>query len=74
MSQLPKITQSNVHIFIPCKAAYISKRLSQEKHMTAKDSILMFYNSRTYQQLEQESTKLWQDNVKQLYADFMNEK
>lgn len=73
MSQLPAITQNNVHIFIPRKVAYITKRLNQEKHTNVKDSVLLFYNSRTYRQLEQESTKLWQDNVKQLYADFIHE-
>lgn len=73
MSQLPSITQNNVHIFIPRKVAYIAKRLNQEKSTNAKDSVLKFYNSRTYKQLEQESTKLWQDNVKQLYVDFIQE-
>ena len=74
MSRLPKVTQKNVHLFIPYKAAYVANRLAQEEHISITEALLAFYCSRTYAQLEREDTKRWQENAKQLYTDFREEK
>lgn len=73
MSGLPKVTQKNVSLFIPRKAAYVAYKLKQEQNLTDTQAILAFYNSKTYAQLEMESTKRWQESSKQLWADFKAE-
>lgn len=73
MKQLPEVTQQNVHLFIPRKVAYVTAKMQQDDQVLAKQALLSFYNSRTYAQLENEHTKRWQDNPKQLYSDFRQE-
>lgn len=70
---LPKVTQQNVHLFIPYKAGYIVGKMQSESDISVEQALLAFYNSETYAQLEREETKRWQDNVKQLWADFQQE-
>lgn len=67
---IPEITQANVHIFIPLKAAKIAGRLSRERNLPSREALLEFYRSRTYQALEQENTKCWYESPEQLYEDF----
>ncbi len=71
---LPVITQQNVHLFIPYKVAYVVDKLQQESDLSIQQALLLFYRSDTYAQLEREETKRWQDNVKQLWADFQEER
>lgn len=71
---LPKITQDNVHLFIPLKAAMVSERFARKHGISEKDALLKFYNSRTYDNLEREDTKLWYEGVNYLYMELENEK
>ncbi|KHO31648.1 hypothetical protein OR62_14200 (plasmid) [Clostridium tetani] len=74
---LPKITQENVHIFIPLKASKASKvsqRLAKNYNLSLKDALLEFYNSKTYEDLEQEDTKLWHEGINYLYKELEEEK
>ena len=57
----PKVTQENVHLFIPCKVAKICAELNRRESLSLKDSILKFYNSPVYETLSRESSKLWQE-------------
>lgn len=64
---LPKVTQENVHIFIPLKAAKVADRLAKSHKISKKQALLDFYNSKVYGILEQEDTKLWYEGVNYLY-------
>lgn len=72
MRRIPEITQDNVHIFIPYKVAAIVRRLNADRNMQLNRAVTAFYNSRTYANLEDESTKCWHESPAQLYEDFIN--
>lgn len=71
---LPKITQDNVHIFIPLKASKVSQRFAKNHGISQKQALLEFYNSRTYANLEEEDTKLWYEGINYLYDELEREK
>ena len=58
MKRIPKITQENVHIFIPYKVAAIARRLNKDKNMPLNRAVAEFYNSVTYAMLEKEDKVL----------------
>ncbi|GCD08985.1 hypothetical protein [Clostridium tagluense] len=64
---LAKVTQENVHIFIPLKVAKITELLAKNNNISWKEDLLEFYNSRTYTVLEKEDTKLWYEGASYLY-------
>lgn len=64
---LPKITQENVHIFIPLKVAKVVEKETKNKGTDRKQALINFYNSKVYEILEQEDTKLWYECAKYLY-------
>ncbi|SHI06439.1 hypothetical protein [Clostridium grantii] len=66
---LPKITQENVHIFIPLKAAKVADRFAKSHGISKKEALLDFYNSKTYDVLEREYTKLWHEGVTYIYME-----
>ena len=43
MKRIPKITQENVHIFIPYKVAAIARRLNKDKNMPLNRAVVEFY-------------------------------
>lgn len=71
---LPKVTQENVHIFIPLKAAKVAERYAKSHGISKKQALLDFYNSKVYGILEQEDTKLWYEGVNYLYMGLEREK
>lgn len=71
---LPKVTQENVHIFIPLKAAKVSERYAQNHNISSKQALLDFYNSKVYEVLEREDTKLWYEGVNYIYMKLEDEK
>ncbi len=64
---LPKITQDNVHMFIPLKVAKVVERMIDEQEITLKEALITFYNSKVYAILEREETKLWYEGPNYLY-------
>lgn len=72
VKKIPKITQKNVHIFIPYKGAIITKRISTDRHIPLNKAPVTFYNSQTYACLEKENTKCWHESPAQLYSDFVS--
>lgn len=64
---LPKVTQENVHLFIPLKVAKVVKKVVKNQNMDVKEALLMFYNSKVYDILEREDTKLWYEGPNYLY-------
>ena len=56
---LPEVTQDNVYLFLPYKAAKISTAIRRDSQIGLKEALLSFYQSRAYRLLEQEDTKMW---------------
>ena len=65
-----EVTQKNVHLFIPFKAAKIICRMQHERGMELKDALLAFYCSQAYHMLETENTKLWYKSGEQIYEEY----
>lgn len=63
----PKVTQKNVHLFIPGKAAEICGEPGRTEKLSLNDSVLKFYNSPVYETLSRESSKLWQEGWDYVY-------
>lgn len=70
---LPEITQENVHIFIPFKAAKVSEMIAENKNEKWQDALIEFYNSKVYEELEREETKMWHEGATYLYESFIDE-
>ena len=68
MSQ--EVTQRNVHLFIPAKAAKIISHMQRDRNIELKDALLAFYRSPIYLMLEKESTKLWHQSGEQIYEEY----
>lgn len=66
---LPEITQENVHLFIPLKAAKVTEIYAKKHCISKKQALLEFYNSKVYDELEQEDTKLWYEGPTYLYME-----
>ena len=67
-----KVTQENVHLFIPAKAAKIVCRMEEDMKISLKEALLAFYRSPVYRMLELEQTKLWHDSGEQIYEEYQN--
>ena len=63
-----EITQNNVRLLIPGKAARIATLIAAHRHITPKEALLAFYRSQTYRDLERESSKYWHYSPEQLFA------
>ena len=71
MSQ--EVTQRNVHLFIPAKAAKIISHMQRDRNIELKDALLAFYRSPIYLMLEKESTKLWHQSGEQIYEEYSSQ-
>ena len=58
MKRIPKITQENVHIFIPYKVAAIARRLNKDKNMPLNRAVAEFYNSVTLRCLKKRTQSI----------------
>ena len=63
----PKVTQNNVHLFIPGKVAKICNQMHKDQQTSLQESILQMYNSPIYNVLSRESSKLWQEGWVYIY-------
>lgn len=63
-----EITQQNVRLLIPGKAAQIASLIAAKRGITPKAALLAFYRSKTYNELERESSKYWHYSPAQLFA------
>ena len=62
-----EITQENVRFLIPGKAAGVAMILAEKRAISPKDALMEFYRSKTYRELERESSKYWHYSPKQLF-------
>jgi len=63
-----EITQSNVRLLIPGKAARVATLIAAKRHISSKAALLAFYRSKTYRELARESSKYWHYSPEQLFA------
>ncbi|MCG4581158.1 hypothetical protein [Clostridium cochlearium] len=71
---IPKITQENVHIFIPLKVAKVTEMISKKYDIPWQQALLDFYNSKVYSILEKEDTKLWYEGTNYLFMAYEMER
>lgn len=62
-----EVTQQNLHLFLPGKIANVAAIIADKTHCTMAEAMQLFYASKTYQQLQQENTKLWHLGAVGLY-------
>ena len=62
-----EVTQQNLHLFLPGKIANVVAIIADKTHCTMAEAMQRFYASKTYQQLQQENTKLWHLGAVGLY-------
>lgn len=65
-----EITNDNIHLLIPGKAAHFARIYIEQNGGTALDALRTFYSSMVYRELEDESTKLWHLGPVALYEEF----
>lgn len=70
---IPKITQKNVHIFIPYKVSKISVQIAKNENLPIAKAVAKFYQSNTAKLLEDESSKLWYDGWVGIYDLYKSE-
>ena len=70
---IPEITNNNVHLLIPGKAAHFVCIYTEQHGGTILEALRAFYSSKMYHELEDESTKLWYLGLVALYEDFEKE-
>ena len=68
-----EVTQQNLHLFLPGKIANVSVIIANKAHCTMTEAMQRFYSSNTYQQLQQEDTKLWHLGAVGLYELYCEE-
>lgn len=62
-----KVTQQNIHLFLPGKVANVASIIADCEHCSMLDAIQRFYASKVYCDLQQEETKLWHYGAVALY-------
>lgn len=62
-----EVTQQNLYLFLPGKIANVAAIIADKTHCTLAEAMKRFYASTTYQQLQQENTKLWHLGAVGLY-------
>ncbi len=68
----PEVTQQNVHLFLPHKAAKITSLMRHNnRKLGTKEALLKFYLSNAYRLLEREETKLWHFSPEQIYSEYL---
>ena len=71
--RLPKITNENMHIFIPHKVVEVARISAQKNLSNITEELLKFYQSDVYRLLENEKTKLWCESPKLIYGLYKEE-
>ena len=67
VAQRKPVTQNNLYLLLPFKVSWVADMLSADEHISTIEAIRRVYSSAMYKQLEQESTKRWQEGPVSLY-------
>ncbi len=70
---IPEITDKNLYLLLPGKVAAVVEPYVEDQHIPMIDGLRKFYKSKTYHDLEQEQTKLWNLGPVALYQEFAEE-
>lgn len=70
---IPEITQKNLYLLLPGKVSWLADMIIKDKHCSVNQAIKEIYSSSTYQQLENEETKLWHQGPVALYEQLLEE-
>lgn len=68
---IPEITDKNLYLLLPGKVSAVVGQYVQNYGGSLLDGLRKFYNSSTYQRLENEQTKLWHLGPVGLYEEFV---
>lgn len=69
-----EVTQGNLYLFLPSKVSRMAEIISEDENIGIVEAIKRIYSSRTYHNLEKESSKLWHLGPVDLYREFETEK
>lgn len=64
-----EIDQDNLYLLLPSKVSLLAGMFQKHEHLRLLDAIKEIYLSKTYKQLEDESTKMWHLGPVDLYHD-----
>jgi len=70
---IPKVTQDNIYLLLPGKAANVATIYADETGTPYVKALATLYASNTYRQLEQEHTKYWHLGPVALYEILRDE-
>jgi hypothetical protein len=65
------ITQENFRVLLPAKIAQTAALIAEETHASIADTLVDFYLSPLYRELETEDTKRWWESPLQLCRDYL---
>lgn len=68
-----EITDKNLYLLLPGKISRLAQIYAEEKDITIVEAIREIYQSNTYKELADETTKLWHYGPVALYQEFMDE-
>lgn len=63
------ITQDNLYLLLPSKVSLMTEMLCDDTGISVVEATKLIYTSKTYQQLENEETKLWHLGPVALYEE-----
>lgn len=66
-----KITSKNIYLLLPSKVSKVAVMYAADHGLTIPEALNRFYQSATYRDLEDESTKLWHYGPVALYQMFL---
>ena len=66
-----QITQNNLYLILPGKVSKIASMYANDFGLTIIEALHLIYNSATYRELEDESTKLWHYGPVALYQTLL---
>ena len=64
-----EIDQNNLYLLLPSKVSLLAGMIQKHEHLRLLDAIKEIYLSKTYKQLEDESTKMWHLGPVDLYQN-----
>lgn len=65
------INQNNLYLLLPSKVAWLTDMLADDKKVSIVEAMKKVYISKTYKQLEDETTKMWHLGPVALYQSMM---
>lgn len=66
-----QITQKNLYLILPGKVSRMAVMYANDFGLSINEAICRIYNSATYHELEDESSKLWHYGPVALYQTFL---